>query len=97
MDFSTMAELVEVGYSRVPIHASGESSENIDKYLMVKELIPIDPKESIRVDAKAPSGKPLLQMYAPVWIGPTQDLFELLNRFQTGCTHMAFGDGVSRP
>merc|ERR1740130_910235 len=81
LDAATLAEMVDLGYSRVPIHPSDADGSSIQKYLMVKELLPLAAtQKAFRVDA---TGDGLnVPLYDPVWIGPKQDLFELLNRFQ---------------
>ncbi|KAJ1457732.1 hypothetical protein M885DRAFT_481126 [Pelagophyceae sp. CCMP2097] len=92
LDDATLRRVCDAGFSRVPVSVKGQTTE----YVLVKEMLPL--LSFARGDGAA-FELSALRMYAPVWIGPNHSLFELLNEFQTGSTHMAFvrgedGDGA---
>ena len=80
LDRPTMTRLLQSGFSRVPLHAG--AVEGVDRYLIVKEHILLDPDDAAPVAG--------LRAYSPVWVAPDASLFQALNTFQTGRTHMAF-------
>ena len=75
-----MTRLLQSGFSRIPLHAG--AVEGVDRYLIVKEHILLDPDDAAPVAG--------LRAYSPVWVAPDASLFQALNTFQTGRTHMAF-------
>ena len=80
LDRATMTRLLQSGFSRIPLHAG--AVEGVDRYLIVKEHILLDPDDAAPVAG--------LRAYSPVWVAPDASLFQALNTFQTGRTHMAF-------
>ncbi|CAI9718901.1 Hypothetical predicted protein [Octopus vulgaris] len=81
MDYSTIAKL-STGHSRIPIYQG--CKQNILGILLVKNLILLDPKDSISVnkliDSSAFRSVPIVPSNTP--------LFDLLNLFQTGKSHL---------
>jgi Mg2+/Co2+ transporter CorB len=81
LDPLTMQRILDEGFSRVPVHLPADRNSLVG-YILVKELIVLDPKEKMPVKS--------LFLYEPVCASPTLTLAQLLNEFQTGLSHMAF-------
>merc|ERR1712038_2214611 len=79
LDYGTLVEITQQGYSRIPIREMG----NISHILLVKNLILVDPDESIPVRALSQLGR------KPFWVPHTETLHNMLNKFQTGASHVA--------
>ena len=78
---ATMASLLARGHSRVPIHR-GPDSSSCTSFLMLKDHLLLSPSDAVPVSN--------LFTHKPIWVGPDDSLFELLNSFQQGHAHMAF-------
>ncbi|KAI9471453.1 hypothetical protein LPJ78_005073 [Coemansia sp. RSA 989] len=79
LDRSLLTEMLRQGHSRVPVYEG--SRENIVGVLLVKSLILLDPDDAVPVrDAKI-TGIPL--------VTPDVSLYDILNAFQEGGSHMA--------
>ncbi|KAJ8608568.1 hypothetical protein CTAYLR_005971 [Chrysophaeum taylorii] len=73
--------IYDAGFSRIPV--VDEDRVFTGKYLLVKDVL-------LDIAANAPKRIGALPMRDPVWIHPDHSLFDLINEFQTGKTHMAF-------
>ena len=80
LDKKLLGEIIEKGYSRVPIY-EGDSIENIIGILHIKKLVAI--KEGIRLD------NPKIKLRSPVYVHPNVSVLDLLGIFQEGKGHMA--------
>ncbi|KAJ2448974.1 hypothetical protein EV183_005153 [Coemansia sp. RSA 2336] len=79
LDRPLLTEMLRQGHSRVPVYEG--SRENIVGVLLVKSLILLDPDDAVPVrDAKI-TGIPL--------VTPDVSLYDILNAFQEGGSHMA--------
>ena len=79
MDFATMDRLVKWGFSRVPVYRGRRT--NIVGVLLLKEHIALDPDDAVPVSS--------LRLRRPCVVTPSTSVFEVLNLFQTGRSHMA--------
>eukprot|EP01090_Pellita_catalonica_P000899 TRINITY_DN10641_c0_g1_i1.p1 TRINITY_DN10641_c0_g1~~TRINITY_DN10641_c0_g1_i1.p1 ORF type:complete len:431 (-),score=88.70 TRINITY_DN10641_c0_g1_i1:784-2049(-) len=79
LDLPTMQMLEEAGHSRVPVYEGDR--QNVIGSILVKKLIAIDPDDGIPVRNLA-----LNQMQK---FRKDKSLYEILNHFQTGNSHMA--------
>lgn len=79
LDAGTVRAIYDAGFSRIPIVRDGVWS----KYLLVKDVLLQIVSNTVTRIGDLPSRE-------PIWIGPDHSLFDLLNNFQTGMTHMAF-------
>lgn len=79
MDYDTMDMLIRWGHSRVPVYRGRRN--NIVGLLLIKEHLLLDP------DDETPIAE--LHMRKPALAHPESSVFELLNTFQTGKSHMA--------
>jgi CBS domain containing-hemolysin-like protein len=82
LDDDVLQAIHDAGYSRVPVVVKKE----VDRYILVKDILTLF--SFSRLPERVALGK--LRMHAPLWIAPDHSLFELLNEFQTGFSHMAF-------
>lgn len=81
MDRETMDNLLSKGHSRVPICEG--SKTNLIGLILVKNLIKIDPDDNLPIrQIYKTHGRPLLKIFSNV------NLFDALNVFQTGKSHM---------
>jgi len=81
MDHAIMRDLLTRGHSRVPVYWGPEAS-SISSFLHVKDHLMLNPADAVPISS--------LRAHAPVWVGPEDSLFALLNTFQQGHAHMAF-------
>ena len=79
LDHSVMAGIMAEGHSRIPVYHG--APENIRGILLVKKLIVVDPD-----DGRIPFD---LFLRRPIVVHPNTGLYDVLNRFQTGKSHMA--------
>ena len=79
MDLEVMTRIQRWGVSRIPIYRGARS--NVVGLLLVKEHIALDP------DDKVPIAQLSLRM--PAIVHPDMSIFDVLNVFQTGHSHMA--------
>lgn len=79
LDEDTMSDIMASGYSRVPVYVGTRS--NVIGVLIVKHLIIVDPEEN----------RPVSQfgLRAPIVVDPSTSLYDLLNLFQKGKSHLA--------
>lgn len=82
LDQGVVRAIYDAGFSRIPVTDQGGLT---GQYLLVKDVLP-----DIANLNKHNKNIAQLPMRDPVWIGPDHSLFDLLNEFQTGRTHMAF-------
>ena len=80
MDFGVMSTITRWGVSRVPIYR-GESRSNVMGLLLVKEHLALDPDDAVPITS--------LQLRRPLLIHPSVSIFDALNVFQTGRSHLA--------
>jgi metal transporter CNNM len=79
LTYVTMARILAAGFSRIPVYK--DSKHNVVGLILVKRLIVIDPEEN----------RPLkhLALRKPLFVGPEVPLFDMLNLFQEGKSHLA--------
>lgn len=83
LDFDTIQAIVEKGYSRVPVHESG-NRKNIKAVLFAKDLALVDPDDKTPVQTMISFyDHPLMFVYDDT------KLDKVLNEFKTGRSHMA--------
>lgn len=81
MDDRTMEDILNSGHSRIPVHERDKS--NLLGILLVKKLIKLDPEDSIPIHSIFENdGRDLPSIQEDV------QLFDLLNQFQNGRSHM---------
>lgn len=81
MDDHTMEEILNSGHSRIPVHEQHKS--NLLGVLLVKKLIKLDPEDCIPINSIFErKGRDLPSIQENV------QLFDLLNQFQNGRSHM---------
>jgi len=74
--------ILESGYSRIPIHVPGRR-EDIIGLIIVKELLLLDPEDEIPVLSTR------VKLYSLPRMDATISMYDVLNIFQTGKSHMA--------
>lgn len=79
LDFATMSKIMASGYSRIPVFE--ESRHNIVGMVLVKRLIVVDPEDERPLDQ--------IHLRKPIVVSPGLALFDVLNRFQDGKSHLA--------
>jgi metal transporter CNNM len=82
LDRTIIRSIVESGYSRIPIHVPGRR-EDIVGLIIAKELLLLDP------DAEVPVLSTKVKLYALPRMDATTSMYDVLNIFQTGKSHMA--------
>ncbi|KAJ1458395.1 hypothetical protein M885DRAFT_512796 [Pelagophyceae sp. CCMP2097] len=85
-DGALLRELVRKGFSRVPLRAAGPKAKPnafSGDYLLVKDLVAVSAAQQLPV-RETGATRPA------VWVRPDESLFDLLNTFQTGTSHIAF-------
>jgi metal transporter CNNM len=88
LDQAVVARIAERGHSRIPVYS--QTRENVVEVLLSKSLIGIDPAANQRLADLPLRHAPKVASDAP--------LYELLNRFQEGASHLAVvvaGKGLS--
>ncbi|KAK3097502.1 hypothetical protein FSP39_010242 [Pinctada imbricata] len=84
LDKEKMEELISRSHSRIPVYQGHKS--NIVGLLLVKTLITLDPDDAASV-------RNIIHTYAVpslLYVRDDTPLFDLLNQFQTGKSHLAF-------
>ncbi|KAJ1778698.1 hypothetical protein LPJ77_003971 [Coemansia sp. RSA 2523] len=79
LDRELLTEMLRQGHSRVPVYEGAR--ENIVGVLLVKSLILLDPDDELPVREARITGIPL--------VTPDVSLYDILNAFQEGGSHMA--------
>ncbi|KAK9687028.1 cell agglutination protein Mam3 [Basidiobolus ranarum] len=79
LDRKTMTDILRAGHSRVPIYKGSEN--NIVGVLLVKNLILLNPDDAVPISE--------VKIYDSPKVSHEDSLFDLLNRFQEGGSHMA--------
>ncbi|KAJ2846596.1 hypothetical protein IWW36_004278 [Coemansia brasiliensis] len=79
LDRQLLTEMLRQGHSRVPVYEG--CRENIVGVLLVKSLILLDPDDALPVREAKITGIPL--------VTPDVSLYDILNAFQEGGSHMA--------
>ena len=79
MDLETMKRIFESGHSRIPVWR--EDDEDVLGMILVKQLILLSPADATPVSS--------LHIHRIPMISSTMSLFQLLNIFQTGRSHLA--------
>lgn len=77
----TLARILRMGHSRVPVHLAGDRSQLLG-VVLVKELVLLDPDDNVKVDSMRIRQVPFLPASIP--------MYDLLRLFQTGRSHMVF-------
>ncbi|KAJ2355500.1 hypothetical protein IWW50_003309, partial [Coemansia erecta] len=85
LDRTLLTEMLRQGHSRVPVYEGVR--ENIVGVLLVKSLILLDPDDALPVREARITGIPL--------VTPDVSLYDILNAFQEGGSHMALCVGRS--
>ena len=80
---ATLDALRARSVSRVPLYARGDPRDGAE-YLLVRELVGVAASDAVRL-VDLPGA-----VFPALWAGRDQSLFDLLNEFQTGASHMAF-------
>ena len=80
MDMEVMSLITRWGVSRIPIYR-GKRRDNVVGLLLVKEHLILDPDDATPIAS--------LRLRRPCVVHPTASIFDLLNLFQTGHSHMA--------
>mmetsp|Transcript_83 Transcript_83/g.172 ORF Transcript_83/g.172 Transcript_83/m.172 type:complete len:573 (+) Transcript_83:56-1774(+) len=90
LDSTLLLDVFNKGYSRIPCYDAKRKSDQTIGLLMVKDLILVDPKDSIPLNT-------LLKLYgrAPVRVFPDETLNKMLDMFKSGSTHMAIVHDVN--
>lgn len=83
LDFDTIQAIIERGYSRIPVHETGDK-KNIVALLFAKDLALLDPDDKIPVQS-------IINFYNhPIMYLHEEDTLDYaLNEFKTGRSHMA--------
>lgn len=93
IDRQSMKEILHRGHSRVPVYSG--TKDNIVGMLLVKRLIQLDPDECTPIASLEGASTP------PPSCVTSMPLFDLLNQFQTGRSHLYLvykeDDGISEP
>ena len=79
MELSLMQLITQWGVSRLPIYS--ERKNNIRGILLIKEQLVLDPDDKVPVAS--------LRLRRPCLMDPSTSMFDALNVFQTGHSHMA--------
>jgi len=79
MNLDTLQQIVNAGHSRIPVYR--DSREFIVGMLLVKHLITLDPDDEVPISELEIRRVPLISSSMP--------LYNVLNIFQTGKSHMA--------
>lgn len=82
LDRGVIRSIVESGYSRIPIHVPGRR-EDIIGLIIAKELLLLDPDEEVPVLSTQ------VRLYALPRMDAQISMYDVLNIFQTGKSHMA--------
>eukprot|EP00633_Aureoumbra_lagunensis_P005367 CAMPEP_0197323906 /NCGR_PEP_ID=MMETSP0891-20130614/70799_1 /TAXON_ID=44058 ORGANISM="Aureoumbra lagunensis, Strain CCMP1510" /NCGR_SAMPLE_ID=MMETSP0891 /ASSEMBLY_ACC=CAM_ASM_000534 /LENGTH=371 /DNA_ID=CAMNT_0042816639 /DNA_START=790 /DNA_END=1905 /DNA_ORIENTATION=+ len=88
----TIRNIYNAGYSRIPVI---QQNGFITEYILLKDLL-LDLMLLAPIEEDNSGGPRKLKKIcelptrSPVWIQPDHSLFDLLNEFQTGSTHIAF-------
>lgn len=98
LDRDAMVRILKSGHSRIPLY--DESPDDIICLLLVKQLILVNPDDSVPIRAlitsRASTHK--IRVAPAVECSANTHIPEVLNEFQTGRTHMAFiYDDVRKP
>jgi metal transporter CNNM len=80
LDLETLASMLAAGHSRIPVY-EGDSRHNIRGLLLVKRLIVISPEDRRLIGS--------LTLRRPLFVPPSLSLFDCLNLFQGGVSHLA--------
>jgi len=80
MDMGVMRIITSWGVSRIPIYR-GARRNNIIGLLLVKDHITLDPDDAVPIEQ--------LRLRRPMVVPPSYTIFDMLNGFQTGRSHMA--------
>ena len=80
LDLETLASMLAAGHSRIPVY-EGDSQHNIRGVLLVKRLIVISPEDRRQIRS--------LTLRRPLFVPPSLSLFDCLNLFQGGVSHLA--------
>ncbi|KAA8493549.1 Metal transporter CNNM4 [Porphyridium purpureum] len=89
LDRKTMEEIMEAGYSRIPLYQNTRA--NVVALLLTKQLIMYDPDEELEIVSlirkKKKNAK--IRVAPPLYASQHTKLSDLLNEFQLGRSHMA--------
>jgi len=81
LDKQTLARITGSGKTRIPVYTGADASSS-KAFLRTSQLITLNPEDATPLES--------LPLYKPIWVAPDHSLFDLLNDFQNGRTHMAF-------
>ncbi|GFN84652.1 metal transporter cnnm2 [Plakobranchus ocellatus] len=84
LDNETMTHIIQNGHSRIPVYDLDRT--NIVGCLLTKTLIKLDPDDAVPVSSLIRDGR---YGRPPLFIYSNMPLFDLLNTFQTGKSHLA--------
>jgi metal transporter CNNM len=80
LDMETMDEILKTGHSRVPVYQNN-NRQDIVGLLLIKNLIKLNPNDSITIRN--------IELREMLTVDSTKQLWELLNMFRKGKSHMA--------
>jgi len=84
MNVEVMSTILSWGVSRIPIYRNQEGREsrhNVIGLMLVKDHILLDPDDAVPISS--------LRLRRPMVVPPKYTIFDMLNIFQTGRSHMA--------
>jgi Mg2+/Co2+ transporter CorC len=80
LDAAALEKIMDIGFSRYPVFEQNDRGHLLG-YLLVKKLIVVNPSDKRLVTS--------LELLEPIVVHPSEDLFEMLNIFQEGRSHLA--------
>ena len=79
LSYDTLARMLAVGHSRIPVYSGRR--DNVIGVMLTKRLIVINPEDERRVST--------LSLRRPMFVSPDLSLYDCLNDFQRGVSHLA--------
>ena len=79
LSYDTLARMLAVGHSRIPVFTGRRT--NVIGVMLVKRLIVINPEDDRKVST--------LSLRRPMFVSPHLSLYDCLNEFQRGVSHLA--------
>ena len=79
LGYDTLARMLAVGHSRIPVYSGRR--DNVIGVMLTKRLIVINPEDERKVST--------LSLRRPMFVSPHLSLYDCLNDFQRGVSHLA--------
>ena len=79
LNYDTLARMLAAGHSRIPVYSGRR--ENVVGVMLTKRLIVINPEDDRKVST--------LSLRRPMFVSPHLTLYDCLNEFQRGVSHLA--------